>query len=113
MKKNFIIEPHERNKKTKLDRKYLRITAPSDDNKITSNDLKKFYEQLTKVKKISPHDISIIVKSDAGIKTLKSFDDGVLKSWDDENYYEDKPKKKQLSKMLNEYYYVDFILKKT
>lgn len=108
--KNFVIEPV-KNKKSSIVRKTIRFNA-TNNNKMTLNDVKKFYDYLLTQRNMSIYDISVLVKSDEGHKTLKTFDDTQLRLWNDENYYEDKPNKKQLIKALNEYYYVDFIFKK-
>lgn len=110
--KNFDIQIIE-NKKTsnkKIVRKTIRFKA-KNNNKMTLKDVEKYYEYLVYEKNINPYDISISGMSDM-FRTLKTFDDIDLKPWGDIEYYQDKPSKKSLAKILNEYFFVDFVFRK-
>lgn len=109
--KNFKIEIIQNKKTDTLVKKVIRIKA-TNDKMMTINEVKKFYKYLLDEKQIDTSNISILGKSTDKHRTLKTFDDTDLKLWNDENYYEDKPDKKQLSKVLNEFFYVDFIFNK-
>lgn len=109
--KNFDIQIIENKKTEFLVKKTIRFKA-TNNKMMNINEVKKYYEYLLNEKNIDTSNISILGKSKEGFKTLKTFDNTDLKLWNDENYYEDKPDKKKLSKILNEYFYVDFIFNK-
>lgn len=110
--KNFDIQIIE-NKKTsnsKIVRKTIRFKA-KNNHKMTFNDIVKYYDYLIEEKNMDANNISILGMNDM-FRTIKTFDSNELKPWDEVDYYEDKPNKKQLQKILNEFFYVDFVFKK-
>jgi hypothetical protein len=110
--KNFDIQIIESKKTSnnKIVRKTIRFKA-KNGNKMTLKDVEKYYEYLVNEKNMNPYDISISGQSDL-YRTIKSFNDYDLKPWGDIEYYQDKPSKKSLAKILNEYFYVDFYFRK-
>lgn len=107
--KNFTVEIVENKKTDFFVKKVIRFNA-TNNKMMTLTEVKKYYEYLLNEKKFDTSNISILGKSKGGFITLKTFDEIETKLWDDKNYYEDKPNK--LSKILNEYFYVDFIFNK-
>ena len=111
--RNFEIQIIE-NKKTKnnkIVRKTIRFKA-KNEKKMTLKEVNEYYDYLVNEKQIDPHDISILGMSDM-FRTLKSFDDNEVKNWDYIDYYQDKPEiDKKMQKLLTEFFFVDFVLKR-
>jgi hypothetical protein len=107
--KHFKIEEFKSQHNKNIVRRTVRIKAPNK-KLISIDDINKFYNSLRN-KGISYKDISISAMSNQ-FYTLKSFDDDEIKPWDDEDYYQDKASKKTMKKLLTEFYFVDFIIKR-
>jgi hypothetical protein len=104
-----IIE-NKRTKNDKIVRKTIRFKA-KNNKKMKFSEVRQYFNYLVNEQHINPHHILILGMSDM-FRTLKAFDDDDVKEYDDADYFEDKPQKEEVKDVLNNFFFVDFVLKK-
>lgn len=110
--RNFDIEiiEHKKTSNDKIVRKIIRFKAKNKE-KMTIDEVHEYFNYLVDKKGIDPYNIAIRAMCDR-VRTMKSFDNADIQPWDNEDYYSNKASASTLKKILNEFFWVDFVLKR-